>query len=123
MKWLIAILATLSIVSVGRAQSSDAFGNRVKVDSVNRITNATPAATVTNVHPDAVYHTYQLTGTNAFSYCIHRSVDQTNWFIGATNAVAANVVAEATLTGKYPYTRVLIQGTNVGLKIGYFGGQ
>ena len=123
MKWLLAIAVSFLVVMTGKAQTLDAWGNQAGAYYLNGFTNAVPTAVVTNYTPVGVYHTYQLVGTNVFSYAIDRTLDRTNWYVGATNAVAIGTVAEATITGKYQHFRVRIQGTNVGATINYMGGQ
>ena len=122
MKWLVAI-ATFLVVLAGKAQTQDGFGNWTAASSANLVTNAVPTATVTNFGGASLYHTYQVGGTNAVWFAVDRSLDRTNWYLGTTNAVAAGGVGEATVTGKYQYFRVRIQGTNVGATINYMGGR
>ena len=52
-----------------------------------------------------------------------KSLDNTNWVLGTTTAIAAGVVTESTVTGKEGYLRIRIQGTNVGGGINYLGGR
>ena len=129
MKWLIAIIATLSIIGVGRAQSvvpvnsGLEFENRQFSAVINGFTNATPNSATTIYVAPALYHTVQFTATNAASYCIDSSIDNTNFALGATNALTANVTAEATLTKKTSYLRIRLQGTNSAVTINYLGGR
>jgi hypothetical protein len=131
MKWLVAILATFLVIGAGKAQqvidvsSPNSTWDVINTNWVaNGFTNATPIAVVSNLYVgSAVNHTFQFYGTNNFSYTVCRSIDNVNWFCGATNAVAANSVAEATITGKYLYMKVMIQGTNIGGGFNYLGGR
>lgn len=130
MKWLLAIIASLSIIGVGRAQSlidvasPNTAWNCLSTNMVvNTITNANPTSVATLNVGGGLYHTFQLYGTNGFSYCIARSIDNTNWFVGTTNAVTANVVAETTITGKYLYMQVRLQGTNINGGFNYLSGR
>ena len=123
MKWLIAIAAATVVFAAAVAQQMDAFGNWVYLGYFNTVTNSTPTAVVTNNTAGSIYHTFHFVATNQATYSLQRSIDRTNWYVGATNALTPNVVTEATVTGKYSYFRILIQGTNVGLNVNYFGGK
>jgi hypothetical protein len=121
MKWLIAIAVALSIVTVGRAQQSDAYGNRFQY-TATAFTNAAITTIVTYETAVSSYHTIQLVSPAIFYYSIGRTADGTNWFYGATNTIAANLVAETAITGKYKAITVRAYGTNASFKVNYFGG-
>lgn len=130
MKWLIAITALL-VCMAGKAQDAKsvntpetAFDTIQSTNAYVLGTNATPIAVTNWYVAPALYHTIHIVGTNTSAmYCIDVSIDNTNWFFGATNALASSVVAEATLTKKENFLRVRLQGTNQTIWVNYLGGR
>lgn len=131
MKWIIAIAVSL-LAYGGQGQQTvsvntegTAFYNLQFTGAFALGTNYNIPTAATNlaVSP-ALYHTVQILSTNGNSqYVIDASVDGTNWFVGATNALVANVVAEATLTKKENFLRIRLQGTNQTITLNYLGGR
>jgi hypothetical protein len=129
MKSLITLLA-LAVGLAARAQSlnvvtplPDAFSTLSTNYVFGTFTNATATNVLTLRVDGALYHTFHFYGATNFQYAIARSLDNTNYYYGATNAVTPNVVSEATITGKETWFRLLIQGTNVVGGINYLGGR
>lgn len=130
MKWFATMLASLAVIGAARAQQvnsfplNQAFGTISTNYAFTAFTNANPSNVVSFTVEPALYHTLQFyTTTSNFSYVIDRTLDNTNWYYGATNAVTSSAVAEATITGKYKLFRVRIQGTNITGGINYLGGR
>jgi len=130
MKSLLKLLLPFAIVGMAKAQQlndvvvpTQAFDTISTNYTFNGFTNATPGLTVTLNTSPVLYHTLQFYPTGVCSYVVDRTIDGTNWFAGATNAVTAGTVAEATITGKYNQMRVRIQGTNIGGGCSYLGGR
>lgn len=130
MKSLLKLLATLAVIGTAGAQTqnlilpeSQSFGTISQTYAFGTFTNSTPATVLTVRVDQALYHTAHIYGATNFTYVIDRSIDNTNWYSGATNAVVAGGIAEATITGKEVYLRFRVQGTNVVGGINYLGGR
>jgi len=127
----LAVIMALAVIWTASAQQFDnaiplsaAFGNistNLTVNSTNAVTNLTSVATIQV--DAAVYHTFQLTATNAFAYAIDRSLDNTNWILGVTNSIAANGVTDTNFVAKEKYYRIRINGTNLVGSVKYLGGR
>lgn len=130
MKSLLTLLLTLAVIGTARAQQvndgvplQQGFCTIGTNYAFGTFTNTTPVSVLTVQVDWALYHTIHFYGATNFSYVIDRSLDNTNWFLGATNAVAAGGIAEATITGKENYLRFRVQGTNLVGGINYLGGR
>lgn len=73
----------------------------------------------------ANYHTIQFvnTGTNSAACMVDRSLDNTNWILVSTNAVAASATAEVTMVGRWSYIRARLRSTNTTVTATYLGGR
>ena len=130
MKSLLTLLVALAVIGAARAQQSQtfvspnqAFNTIASNYTLTAFTNASPSNVVVFATSQALYHTIQLYPTNVCSYALDKSLDNTNWTLGTTTAIAAGVVTEATVTAKQAYLRIRLQGTNIGGGINYLGGR
>ena len=131
MRFWLSILASFVVLSAAKAQippSGDLtipINQAFQVDYAQFVLNSQTNPVFTNMPVGNLYHTIQFAnnGTNPFQYAMDVSIAGTNWFLGATNTVATNSVAEATLTKKESYIRYRIWGTNMTGNIDYMGGR
>jgi hypothetical protein len=94
--------------------------------STNCVISASTNAVFNGIEADfALYHTFQVynTSTNTIGYSIARTLDNTNWYYGATNYLVGAGVAEATIAGKELDFKVLTFQTNAVGGINYLGGR
>jgi hypothetical protein len=130
MKSLYTLIVTLAVIGAARAQDlvtvvpeNQAFNVYSTNYVFSRFTNAAPSNVVLLATSPSLYHTIHFYPTGVCSYAVDKSLDNTNWVLGTTTAIAAGVVTESTVTGKEGYLRIRIQGTNVGGGINYLGGR
>ena len=130
MKLFAAILFTLAVTWAARAQLASGTFPPSQAYAVAYLTLASAASANTNTYAigatnrvdSYLYHNiHVVAASNLTSYCIDKSIDGTNWVLGATNAYTIPV--EVAIVGKIGQIRARTVATNSTFTIKYLGGR
>lgn len=123
----IAGLALVAAAALGQTYNQTATPNMAYATYTTNLTfSGSTTNPVLTVEADGcLYQTFHIynTGTNPVIYELDRTLDGTNWLLGATNGVTTNSLVETNFAAKELFLRIKLVETNGAGGINYMGGR